>query len=191
MPQSNFDPILQKIKNHLDKWNKIRLTLWGRANVIKMVVSPQFNYPLMMLPVTVPPSIFNQYDTLVKEFLWEGKRPRIKLSKLCLPRDKGLGFPDLTLHWTEKYNLDWAIIEKSLSFPFTPIELSQNSSRISNPIMLHSKEVLKLSHCKQSYSSLWQNPAIFVGKTPVYWKSWHNHGICILDNLYDGVYVLQ
>lgn len=191
----------------MDKWNKIRLTLWGRVNVIKMVVSPQFSYPLMMLPVTAPPSIFNQYDTLVKEFLWEGKRPRIKLTKLFLPRDKGgLGLPGarlyyisfemakLALYWTGKYNLDWAIIEISLSFPFISIELlSQNSSRISNPIMLHSKEVwmkmhkmLKLSHCKQSYSSLWQNPAICVGKALVYWKSWHNHGICTLDNLYDG-----
>lgn len=79
MPHLNFDPILQKIKNNLDKGNKIRLTLWGRVNVIKMVVSPQFHYPLMMHP----PPFFNQYDTLVKKFLWEGKRPRIKLTKLC------------------------------------------------------------------------------------------------------------
>lgn len=102
---------------------------------MKMVVSPQFNYPLTMLPVTAPTSVFNQYDTLVKEFLWDGKRPRTRLIKLCLPRDGrggGLGLPDprlyyisfemakLALHWTGKCNLDWAIIEKSLSLLLHP-----------------------------------------------------------------------
>uniref|UniRef100_A0A672H0D0 Reverse transcriptase domain-containing protein n=1 Tax=Salarias fasciatus TaxID=181472 RepID=A0A672H0D0_SALFA len=143
--KNNLDK-LQKM--NLDKWNKIRLTLWGRVNVIKMVVSPQFNYPLMMLPVTVPPSIFNKYDAL------------IKLAKLCLPRDKGgLALPDpslnyisfemteLAIHWTGQDNLDWVILEKSLSFPFIPLELlSQNPGKIPNPIMLHSKEVWMKIH---------------------------------------------
>lgn len=74
----NLAPLLQNIRNNLDK---IQLTLWGKVNIIKMVVSPQFNYVLMMLPLTIPQSIFNQYDIMVKRFLWSGERPRINLNK--------------------------------------------------------------------------------------------------------------
>ncbi len=35
----NMAPLLQNIRNNLDKWGKIQLTLWGKVNIIKMVVS--------------------------------------------------------------------------------------------------------------------------------------------------------
>lgn len=76
------------------------MTLMGKVNVIKMVVSPQFNYVLMMLPITVPLTVFCKYDTMVKHFLWDRKKPRIKMSKLCSPIDKGgLGLPDPRLYY--------------------------------------------------------------------------------------------
>ena len=40
---ANMEPLLQNIKLNLDKWEKLKLTLWGKINVIKMVVAPQFN----------------------------------------------------------------------------------------------------------------------------------------------------
>ena len=66
IPASNLEPILQKIKSNLDKWEKIRLTLWGKVNVIKMVISPQFNYILMMVPA-ISPHFFKQYNTIIKD----------------------------------------------------------------------------------------------------------------------------
>lgn len=73
----------------------------------------------MMLPVTVSPTIFSQYDTIIKHFLWEGKKPRIKMTKLSRPTDRGgLGLPDprlyyisfemakLASHWTGCDHLD-------------------------------------------------------------------------------------
>ncbi len=123
-------PLLQNIRNNLDKWGKMQLTLWGKVNIIKMVVSSQLNYVLMMLPLTIPQQIFNQYDIMVKHFLWNGKRPKIKFNKLCAPRDKGrLGLPDprlyqisfemakLAKHWNNNAQLDWVTIEKTLSWP--------------------------------------------------------------------------
>lgn len=70
-------PLLQKIKNNVDKWGKLKLTLWGKINVIKMVVAPQFNYISMMLPVNVSLQLFGQFDRIIKDFLWDRKRPRI------------------------------------------------------------------------------------------------------------------
>lgn len=31
---SNMNPLLQKIKTNLEKWGKLKLTLWGKINVI-------------------------------------------------------------------------------------------------------------------------------------------------------------
>ncbi len=184
----------------------------GKVNIIKMVVSSQLNYVLMMLPLTIPQLIFSQYDIMVKHFLWNGKRPRIKFNKLCAPRDKGgLGLPDprlyqisfemakLAKHWNNNNaQLDWVTIEKTLSWPYSPIEhLSQCLDTTTNPIMKHSREVWakihkmhKLSQCKQPYSSLWYNSVICIGKSPIYWKKWHTNGLCTVTDLFEqGVFM--
>lgn len=117
----------------MDKWKAIKLTLWGKRNIIKMVVAPQFNYISMMLPITIPLSTFKHFNQLIKGFLWEGKRPRITMAKLFAPNCRGgLALPNvelyntafemamLTRHWrgTDSH-LDWIQIEKSLT-PFLP-----------------------------------------------------------------------
>lgn len=64
-----------------------------------MIIAPQFNYVVMMLPITITPAIFKKYDDIVKHFLWEEKKAQIKLSKLCAPKEKGgLGLPDPRLY---------------------------------------------------------------------------------------------
>lgn len=49
MPSVNLEPALQKVQSNLDKWGKLKLTLWGKINVIKTVVAPQLNYIAVML----------------------------------------------------------------------------------------------------------------------------------------------
>lgn len=83
----NKVPLLQKLQTKLDSWKKIMLTLWGKINIIKMTIAPQFNYISGMVPVTMPHQIYKRYNAMIKNFLWEGKRPRIGVNKLCLPRD--------------------------------------------------------------------------------------------------------
>lgn len=83
---SNMEPLLQKIKMNLDKWGKLKLTLWGKINVINMVVAPQFNYVSMMLPVNISPQLF---DRIIKDFLWDKKRPRINTKKIWSHRRYG------------------------------------------------------------------------------------------------------
>ena len=191
MPVLNSEPALQKVKDNLDKWGKLKLSLWGKISVIKMVVAPQLNYIARMLPVAIPPQIFKQYDSALKEFLWEGKKLRIGMSKMCSPKDRGgLGLPSLRLyhvsfdiaklakHWVKDNNLDWVSIESEMCSPFTTIDrLSQSQHGPMNPILSHSKGVwnrihkmLKIPHLRQPYSSIWHNPTIVIGKTLIYWK---------------------
>lgn len=69
------EPLFQKIKNDLDKWKSINLTLWGKINAIKMVVAPKFNYISMTIPVIISTGIFKQYNQIIKDYLWNGKKP--------------------------------------------------------------------------------------------------------------------
>ena len=74
--------------------------MWGKVNVVKITVAPHFNYLVMMLPITILPDIFKRYDNIIKHFLWEGKKARIKLSKVCAPTEKGrMGLPDPRLYY--------------------------------------------------------------------------------------------
>ncbi len=208
----NLNPLLQKIKTNLHKWGKLKLTLWGKINVIKMIVAPQFSYVAMMLPIKIPSTTFRQLDDAMKYCLWGGKRPRIKLRKLCAHKEEGgLGLPDLRLYYlafemtkiarywqTAENEAAWMEVEKEICRPFQPLEvLSQKRSHITNPILLHSKDIwirvhkmFKLTHTLQRYSSLWYNPDVCIGKKPAYWKQWHSNGLNTINDLFeDGVFL--
>lgn len=99
--QINITPVLQSIKTNFAKWKMLNLSLWGKVNTIKMMVSSKINYIFMMIPLEFPSSIFKQYDQLVWEFLWEGKKPRIAMKKKFATRIKGgLALPDIELYNT-------------------------------------------------------------------------------------------
>lgn len=78
----NNDPLLTKIKHNVDKWQHLKLTLWGKVNV-----ALQFNYISMMLPLNSPDIIFTRYDNIINDFIWEGKRQWMKLSKTSASKD--------------------------------------------------------------------------------------------------------
>ncbi len=203
----NMATLLQKIKNNLEKWKVINLSLWGKINTTKMAIVPQFNYISMMLPLIILDRIFKQYNQIVKDFLWNGKRPRINIKKMYSHRKRGgLVLPNvetyklsfelakLARHWAGyDSGLGWVQIEKSLTAPFTPIQaLSQKrqSDGNKNPILMHSnwvwaktRRILGRSQYKQAYSSTWNNPQIHIGKRPVMWDNWQINNICIISDL--------
>lgn len=214
---ANMEPLLRKIKMNLDKWEKLKLTLWGKINVIKMVVAPQFNYVSMMLPVDISPQLFKQFDRIIKDFLWDRKKPRINIKKMCSPRDMGgMALPNVRLynlsfemsrlikHWKgTDSELSWIKIEQELVYPFKPLDVlshgpSSNGCEFSsNPVLAHSKAVWRevhrmcgVSHQRQSYASLWHNPAVLIGKKSVYWTQWLTKGIYKISDLYlEGVFL--
>lgn len=74
---------------------------------------------------------------MISDFLWNGKKPRIALRKLCASKDiGGLALPNmelyniafemnkLTNHWTDYGSSpSWVKIEKELAAPFNIVEL--------------------------------------------------------------------
>ena len=121
---------------------------------------------------------------MVKHFLWDGRKPRINMDKLCQPKNRGgLSLPNikycsisfemskLVKHWKGiNTDLDWVLIEQELTSPFKPIEApaqvtTNKEDNVMNPILLHSKAVWRevhkkcqMSHNTARYAPLWHNP---------------------------------
>lgn len=64
------------------------LSIVGRIETIRMNILPRlclFN----ALPITVPVSTFTFLDKLVSKFIWQNRRPRVRLKVFCALKDKG------------------------------------------------------------------------------------------------------
>uniref|UniRef100_A0A668ALJ7 Reverse transcriptase domain-containing protein n=1 Tax=Myripristis murdjan TaxID=586833 RepID=A0A668ALJ7_9TELE len=107
----NAKPLLNNIKEDLKRWSALPLSLWGRAEVLKMNVLPRLNFLVSSIPLFIQKSWFDNINKMFSSFLWNNKKPRINWKKLSLPRDKGgLGIPDVYLYYLksrDKGSWDW------------------------------------------------------------------------------------
>ena len=124
---ANYDKIINKIRQDLARWSSLPLSLLGRIESIRMNVLPRLLYPFQMLPIPIPKPIFCMLDRLISRFIWQGKRPRIRLKTLQLPKpDGGLSLPCLQLYyWAAQLKPMVAWIINDISTKWLNIEISQ------------------------------------------------------------------
>ncbi|KAF7646938.1 hypothetical protein LDENG_00180290 [Lucifuga dentata] len=98
--KSNYNKLIKQIKEDLTRWEVLPLSLFGRVETVKMNVLSRLLYLFQSLPVWVPVSTFNLLDKLISKFIWQNKRPRIRLKTLCSPKEKGgIGLPNLKYYY--------------------------------------------------------------------------------------------
>lgn len=98
--KENLITLLNQIKQTLTQWSPLSMSLVGQLNSIKMNILPKFLYLFQSLPVFIPASFFNQLDSVLSAFIWQGKRPR--LSKVHLQKTKstgGFALPNFRLYY--------------------------------------------------------------------------------------------
>ena len=92
----NFEELISQIKQDLNRWSIIPLSLWERVKIIKMNILPRFLFLFKALPIYIVSNIFKQWDSLITQFIWNGRKPRIKMKYLKSPKEKGgLDLPNL------------------------------------------------------------------------------------------------
>uniref|UniRef100_A0A669DWM5 Reverse transcriptase domain-containing protein n=2 Tax=Oreochromis TaxID=8139 RepID=A0A669DWM5_ORENI len=97
--KQNIDIVHKSVKKDLSRWMDLPVSWMGRINLIKMNVLPRLLYPLQMLPITVSKKIVKEIEKDLSMFIWRGKKPRLSMKTLQLPKDKGgLAFPNILLY---------------------------------------------------------------------------------------------
>ena len=206
----NMVPLLGKFKNDIERWNSLYISLWGKANILKMNCVPKFNYLLQALPINIPLKYFKQFDKLCNQFLWNNKRPRLGLKRLQWPIDQGgMGIPNILLyhyafslrhlaHWSlpPERAPPWFQIEKHFcdALPLIYFTTAQLPEAVSDhPIFLHLRWVwkrmsllFKFNLYHNPSSCIWLNPKLLIDKRTFIWNLWVEKGILSLKDLYDG-----
>ena len=55
----------------INLWKSRNLSIHGKVNIIKAILLPKMIYPNSFL--CTPPSVVNEFDSFVFNFLWNGK----------------------------------------------------------------------------------------------------------------------
>lgn len=123
----NYKVTIEKIRKDLERWTVLPLSIMGRIESIRMNILPKLLYLFQMLPINISNSTFKDLDKLFSQFIWQGKRSRIKFNILKLPKSQGgLNIPNLRYYfWAaqlrpmvvwmqDQSNTQWLNIEKSL-----------------------------------------------------------------------------
>ena len=93
----NYELALNKAENLCKIWTSRGLSLVGKVCVVNTLVASQFLYLLQVLP-TPPKDIFDKYDKIIRDFIWDHGKTKIAKERLIQDyQDCGLRLIDLTL----------------------------------------------------------------------------------------------
>ncbi|XP_075209466.1 UDP-N-acetylglucosamine transporter TMEM241 isoform X1 [Anomaloglossus baeobatrachus] len=161
----NYLTLLNRTIKNLKSYNGLRLSWFGRMNVVKMDILPRFLYIYQTVPIIPPSGFFQSLRSALVRFVWGGRRPRIGLRSLTrLKEEGGAGLPDFKtyfqasalvrmLDWTyQNKNKQWVQIEQTdIPVPLGHLPWIPESD---NPVMglapKYTRDTLKVWHTVSS-----------------------------------------
>lgn len=94
--KANYGKLMDELKKDFTRWEILPLSLVGRIETIRTNVLPRLLFLFQSLPIKIPMSTFNMLNKWISKFIWQNKRPRIKLKTLMCPKEVGgLNVPNL------------------------------------------------------------------------------------------------
>lgn len=209
----NYKTIIDETSKHLDRWSSFPISLIGRINIIKMNLLPKFLYVFQNIPLAPPSEIFTKMSTLMRNFIWNKKRSRIRLSLLYLPYDGG-GLKCPNLYWyylatqlrtimfyfSNKKNPSWVEMEAcSIELPLTTYIYSDNPKQLksgtNNPIVRNMIDIwyevrtlMNINNVISQFSPIWGNSFFKPGKIDAGFHIWAKKGLGKIGDLFkEGV----
>jgi hypothetical protein len=208
MEYKNFRHKLEKIANLLKMWKRRDLSLKGKITVLKSLAISQLVFPLTML--SAPEEVIHEAESLMYDFLWDGKPERIKRNTVIRDiSEGGLKMIDiramidaLKISWISKFyendSKKWKVVPNLLGNKLSIKEFatcSYTKKMIPSTLPVFYRECLEsLSKCKAFNphniddilnEGLWLNKSITVGGKPLFYKNWYDKGIKIIGDIGD------
>ena len=158
----NLKPLLARTKNILDIWKIRNLSLIGKVEVANTLVSSLFVYKCTVLP-TLKQDFILTYNQLIRDFIWEGKKVKIALSTLMVPKQEG----GLAL-------VDLAARDKALKGQWV-MQIGKNEKLANLAYTMIGNEIVhQLWECQLKTKDL----RVLFSRVPVFWKdvmaAWFN-----------------
>ena len=203
--KNNFFIKIRKMETKLNIWLSRDLTLFGRTMLAKSLGLSQLVYAASML--SVPEAAIQQTQRKLFAFLWKNKTDKVKRQVLFGPLSKGgLNFPcfrtvikALRLCWIGRLlgnpHATWTAIpnfhfEKHGGLLFL-LNCNYSVEKLDKKIPLFYREQLEYfqelrSNCEdplQREFILWNNKDINVENKSVFWKSWRDKNVLLVQDL--------
>ena len=202
----NYNKYIEQAKSIINHWNKRYLTPLGKITVIKTFILSKFIHLFTTLPSPNAETI-KKINTMIFNFLWEGKPDKVKRAKITQTYScGGLKMTDITLFisslkitWLRRLiNADdhpWARLFEDSCFKISNFHkldilyIRNIINRTRNPFWIDvfnawiqlSESTKPKSNTDYLTSSLWMNPNI--SKHPLYFPNWFNKGITTVGDL--------
>ena len=206
--QKNYEMILNRMKQVLTPWKARNLTLIGRIQVINSLVASQYVYKIMTV-ASPSEKIIKQVKTIITDFLWNGKRPKIAYNMLIK------SYSDGGLQLVDFYNKNLAIKSKwvKISFSTTHIWKEISSFLIGLNVSLafeanvHYKQIpyknkdwncidiwkawakihyhIPLTSASIMSQQLWYNSHIKLNNQNFHWNNFSEKGVHRITNIYN------
>ena len=203
----NYEGIKSKIKTIFEDWSKRNLSLLGKINVVNTLIGSLFIYKFAVLP-TLPDKWVKMFESMINNFLWNGKRAKISLCVLQKPTALG-GLNLVNLREQEHaIKISWIKIlhendsSSNLAYFFLSNTLKSdiwhcNISERDVDLLIKSKnkfckDVLRTwasINCNKNdflNQPIWWNSKIRIEKKPVLWKKLYEKGLMWVCQIYDG-----
>lgn len=201
----NVSELLKTMKDDIKRWTVLPLSLWGRAEIIKMNLLPRLTFIISSIPLKFPSSWFKEVNKILYGFLWNYKKPRISRKKLSEPRFRGgIALPDIYQYYmafNSRYPLQWAysterktgswdwLEEKIISnynkeLTLTRLWYNPTKFRMNNPIIKFSCEIVTALQKRLSFNGyslpscpLWRNFLFEAGGETLKDRQWQLYGL--------------
>lgn len=179
----------------------------GRISIIKMMVLPLISFLSSMLSLNPPMGYWDKLHSLIGKFIWNNKKPTIKLT--TLQRDKsdgGWGVPDFIIYfwsfvlriinsWLDPRNpTSWRPLEEGLVYPCRLIYVDfpiKHAKELLGPInasvLVTWKLVINYTNINDKWhyhTPIFQNHNLLLGSRPAAYPIWSNCRIHLLGQLF-------